>query len=191
MIGGLQLANHADKLLVHIGKALQIGSQISPEYSQVGLTAAVDKDGVINMMLFIVLLYHRLCMLHIIFQQTDLPIFVQHLRRAELHAVHININGTLHTTSAALTHPPPILERVADKQIGRNRSNGIIPVTHLHCVQRDFYHRTVSSIFGHCNPVAHLQHVIGRQLHTGNKPHNRILKHQHQYSGRSAQTGQQ
>ena len=53
MIGGLQLANHADKLLVHIGKALQIGSQISPEYSQVGLTAAVDKDGVINMMLFI------------------------------------------------------------------------------------------------------------------------------------------
>ena len=40
-------------------------------------------------------------------------------------------------------------------------------------------------------PVPYPQHVVSRELHAGYKPQNAVLKYQHQYSRRCAQTGKQ
>ena len=75
-VGLLQLPHHAVQFLVYIGKTFQISGQIGPEHTQIGLTTPVDKDGIVDMMFLIILLYHRFRLLYIIFQQTNLTVFV-------------------------------------------------------------------------------------------------------------------
>ena len=52
----------------------------------------------------------RFRLLYVIFQQTNLTVFVQHLRSTEPDAVHINVYGALDTPSPTLAHAAPVLE---------------------------------------------------------------------------------
>ena len=142
-------------------------------------------------MLLIIFFYHFLRFIYVICQQLYLAIFFQHFGSTKAHACHIDINGTLHPASAGLLHSLPVLKRIADQQVRRNGRNRIIEITHLHGIQRYFYHCTVRTIFRHGDPVAHLQHIVGRKLNTGYKSHDTIFENQHQNSGRRSQSGQQ
>ena len=64
VVGRLQLPHHAGQFLVYIGKTFQISGQIGPEHTQIGLTTPVDKDGIVDMMFLIILLYHRFRLLY-------------------------------------------------------------------------------------------------------------------------------
>ena len=110
VVGRLQLPHHAGQFLIYIGKTFQISGQIGPEPTQIGLTTPIDKDGIVDMMFLIILLYHRFRLLYVIFQQTNLTVFVQHLRSTEPDAVHINVYGALDTPSPTLAHAAPVLE---------------------------------------------------------------------------------
>ena len=142
-------------------------------------------------MFFIILFHHLLGLLHIIGQQLDFLIFSQHFGGTESDTVHIDIDRTFHTPPTGLLHTPPILKRITDQQIGRNGSDGIVPIAHLHCIERHFNHRTVSSVFGHSNPVTYFQHIICRKLDAGHKSHDTVFKHQHQDGSRSTKPGEQ
>ena len=66
--------------------------------------------------------------------------------------------------------------------------DGVVPVAHLDSCQRHVYHLAVGSVlFGH-NPVATVQHVVGRKLHRGYQAQDGVFEHQHQYSSRGAES---
>ena len=112
-------------------------------------------------------------------------------RRAEADAADVDVDAALDAPSATLAHGVPVLERIAHQQVGRQGGHGVVPVAHLDGVERHLRHRAVHAIFGHLDPVAHLQHVVGRELYTAHEAHDGVLEHQHQYGGHRTQTGQQ
>ena len=191
MFGGLKIPYHTSEVLIDIGKTFQVVGQIGTEYSEIGLTSPIDQNRVVYVMFFIILFHHLLGLLHIIGQQLDFLIFSQHFGGTESYTVHIDIDRTLHTPSTGLLHTPPILKRIADQQIGRDGSDGIVPIAHLHRIERHFNHRTVGSVFGHSNPVTYFQHIICRKLNAGHKSHDTVFKHQHQDGSRSTKPGEQ
>ncbi|EJX02930.1 hypothetical protein EVA_08965 [gut metagenome] len=86
-------------------------------------------------------------------------------------------------------HGIPVLKRIAYQGVGWNRRDGIVKVAHFDRRQRHFLHRTVNAQFLNRHPVAHLQHVVHRELNTGNQSQDAVLEYQHQYRGGSTQAG--
>ena len=157
--------------------ALQVTIQICTEDTKIRLATTIHKDGVIDMMFFIILLNHLFRLFNIVCQELYLAILRQHFRRTEPHTVHIDIDRTFDTASATLLHTTPVLERVAYEQVRRNSSDGFVEITNLHCIQWHFYYITVRSILRHSDPVAYFQHIVGRKLHTGNKAHDTVFEY--------------
>lgn len=165
VVGGLEVAHQYRHLIIHRGQVVQIGIEVGAENAQVGLASAVDQYAIIDLLRFIVIFYNLLCLVDVVGQQFDFAVFVQHLRCAEAHAVHVDVDRALHPSAAALLHATSVLERVAHQQVGRNGGDGVVPVAHLHGVECHLYHGSVSTVLRHGNPVAHLQHVVGGELY--------------------------
>ena len=191
VVGGLQVAHQQGHVVAHPGEVVQVGIEVGPEHAQVGLPAAVHQDAVVNLLLRVVRLDDLFRLVDVVGQQLDAAILIQHLRCAEAHAVHVDIHRPLHPSATTLLHAAPVLERVADQQIGGDGGDGIVPVAHLHRIECHLNHRTVGPIFRHGNPVAHLQHVVGRELHARYHAHDGVLEDEHQHGGRGSQSGQQ
>ena len=107
------------------------------------------------------------------------------------HAVHIDIEGTFDPSAARFFHSFPVVEGLGDQGIGGNGGDGFVPVLHLHGIQADIDHIAVGIVFGHGDPVAHIHHFIGRELDTGHKSQDGILKNQQQYCGHGPQSSKQ
>ena len=135
VIGRLKLAHHASHIMIHPRMALQVTIQICTEDTKIRLATTIHKDGVIDMMFFIILLNHLFRLFNIVCQELYLAILRQHFRRTEPHTVHIDIDRTFDTASATLLHTTPVLERVAYEQVRRNSSDGFVEITNLHCIQ--------------------------------------------------------
>ncbi len=88
-------------------------------------------------------------------------------------------------------HAAPVLVAVAHQPPGGNGGDGLVPVLHLHRVQRDVDHEAIGADLGHLYPVAHAQHVVGAQLHAGHEGHDGVLEDQHQHGRGRAQARQQ
>ncbi|MPM79700.1 hypothetical protein SDC9_126739 [bioreactor metagenome] len=143
------------------------------------------------MVRFIVFGYNPFRFINVVSKQMYFTVFIKHFRRAEFNTVHINPDRTLHPSAAGFLHASPVLKRIAHQSIGRNGRNGIIPITNFNRIECHLNHRTVGSIFGHHNPIAHTQHIVGRQLNARHKSHDTILEHQHQDGCRCTQSGKQ
>src|SRR5690606_39760532 len=55
----------------------------------------------------------------------------------EAHRALVQVQRALDPAAAGLAHAAPVLERVADQLLGRDRGDGLVPVLHRHRVQRD------------------------------------------------------
>ena len=135
VIGRLKLTHHTGHIMIYTRMALQVAIQVSTEDTEIRLATTVHKDGVVDMMLFIILLYHLFRLFNVVCQELYLAILCQHFGSTEPYTVHIDIDRTLDAASAALLHTTPVLERVAYKQVRRNGSDGLVKIAHLHRVQ--------------------------------------------------------
>ena len=123
--------------------------------------------------------------------QRDFPVPLDRFGRAKAHAAHVDADRAHDASSAGLFHPPPVLERVAGQHERGDRSDRVVEVLDLHRVQRHFQHRPVHVVLRHADPVARLEHLIGRKHDARYEPEDRVLEDQHQDGGRCAQPGQQ
>ena len=117
--------------MIYTRMALQVAIQVSTEDTEIRLATPVHKDGVIDMMFFIILLYHLFRLFNVVCQKLYLAILCQHFGSTEPNTVHIDIDRTLDAASATT----PVLERVAYEQVRRNGSDGLVKIAHLHRVQ--------------------------------------------------------
>ena len=62
VIGRLKLTHHTGHIMIYTRMTLQVTIQVSTEDAEIRLATTVHKDGVVDMMLFIILLYH--CLLY-------------------------------------------------------------------------------------------------------------------------------
>ena len=108
--------------------------------------------------------------------------------RHDGYGVDVDGQRALDAAAAALAHGPPVLERVAHKGVGRDRSDGLVEVLYLDRRERHLGYVSVGAVFAHGDPVARAEHVVCRELHARNKPEDRILEYEHQYGGRGSQT---
>lgn len=127
----------------------------------------------------------------VVAQQVDFAVAGQHLGGAEAHARHVDVDRAHHTPAPRLLHAAPVLERVAHQQVGRQRDNRVVPVTDFDRRERDLLHAAVGPVFGHGNPVAHLQHVVGRELDARYEAEDAVAENQHDDRRRGAQSREQ
>ena len=169
MRSGLQLTDKHYHLLIHFGMMAQVIIHVLTEDIQVHffLTRFFET-------------FHPRLLLEM----------RQLLFRTETNRVHIDVDGTLHASSANVEHSSPVLERIIYQCIRRNGSNGLVPIAYLHCGQSYFYHIPIGTIFRHGNPIARSKHVIHGKLDTGHQSLDGILKNQHQDSCPSSQSRQ-
>ena len=112
------------------------------------------------------------------------------LCRAAPYGPGIDRYGAFDAPSAAFAHAAPVLERVADQRIGRDRRDRLVEILHLDRRQRDFGHVAVGAVFRHRDPVAGTQHVVGRELHARHQSQDAVAEDEHQDGGRSSESGQ-
>ena len=86
-----------------------------------------------------------------------------------------------------LFHPPPVLERLRDQRLGGDRGDGLVPVLHLDRVQRDLYDVPVRAVRRHLDPISHVDHVVARELHARDEPHDRVAKHEQEHRAHGAE----
>ncbi|MNE31276.1 hypothetical protein D3C80_1248310 [compost metagenome] len=103
-----------------------------------------------------------------------------------MNAGGINTEATLNSPSTRRRHAAPVFKRIRDQRPGGNIADGVIPVAHFDGGQTDIRDRPVCAVFRHFQPVAGLEHIVGRELNTGNKAKNGVFKDQHQHGGHSA-----
>lgn len=164
----LQLAHHQGHPLVDRHLVAQVPLQIGTEYPEVGLVQAVDLAFAgADAMRGVVLLDPLLGLIDIFADDVYVAVSGQHLGRTEFHARHVQVHRTLHAAPARRLHPAPVLERIAHQQVRRQRNDRIVPVLHFHGRERHLDHRTVRTVFGHGDPVPHLEHVVRRELDAG------------------------
>src|SRR5690606_37607216 len=164
--------------------------RIAPEDTDIGHTPAVDQLRRIEVVVLVKLLYLRLSHGHIITYEIitleELPGF----RINEPDRTYVDVNSTLDPPSAAFLHTPPVLKAVGDEEVCGNRGDGFIPVPYFDCVEVNGHHVAVGVEFGHLNPVAYPDHIIGGDLHAGHEPQNSILKDQQDDRGHGAKGAQ-
>ena len=139
----------------------------------------------------IVLLDAAFGIVDIFADQVDTAVFIQHLRRTEPHAGHVDTHRALHAAASRRLHAAPVLERIAHQQVGRQRNDRIVEIADFHRRERHLDHRAVGPVFGNRNPVPHLEHVVGRKLDAGDESQNAVAENQHDDRRRRSQTGQQ
>ena len=185
----LQVPYHAGEFLVDDRKGFQIVIQIGPEQGQIGqpiqtgLSRAV-RPGPGGRFGFFLMFGDEVA------HQRDFPVPLDRFGRAKAHAAHVDADRAHDASSAGLFHPPPVLERVAGQHERGDRSDRVVEVLDLHRVQRHFQHRPVHVVLRHADPVARLEHLIGRKHDARYEPEDRVLEDQHQDGGRCAQPGQ-
>lgn len=109
--------------------------------------------------------------------------------RAEVNGVGVDVDRQLQAASTSLAHTAPVLKRVANEQIRRYGSYGLVEVLHLDGGERHLFYISVGSILVHGYPVARAQHVVGSKLHAGNKAKDGVLEDQHYYGSRGSESG--
>ena len=189
---GLHLPHHQRHAPVHRNLLPQVADQIGAENAQIGLVQAVDPplaraDAVRGVVGFDA----PLRFVDILPDEVDLPVTRQHLRRAEPDARHVDRHRTHHAAAARELHPAPVLERIGGEQVGRQHDDRIVPVADLHGRKRHLLHRAVRPVLRHGDPVADLQHVVGRELDARHESQDAVAEDQHDDGRRSAQPGQQ
>ena len=191
-LGRLQLTHHQRHPCVHGHFVAQITFEIGPEDAEIGLMQAVDPafagfDAVRG----IVLLDAAFGIVDIFADQVDTAVFIQHLRRTEPHAGHVDTHRALHAAASRRLHAAPVLERIAHQQVGRQRNDRIVPVLHFDGRERHLDHRTVRTVFGYGDPVPDLEHVVRRKLDARDEAEDAVAEDQHDDGRRSAQSGEQ
>ncbi|MNL48864.1 hypothetical protein D3C87_1717500 [compost metagenome] len=96
-----------------------------------------------------------------------------------MNAGGINAQAAFNSPSTRCRHPAPVFKRIRDQRPGGNIADGVIPVAHFDGGQTDIRYRAVSAVFWHFQPVSGLEHIVGRELNTGNKAKNGVFKDQH------------
>jgi len=164
---GLERAYHQHQVAAHVGAVAQVIREILPQRLQV--------DDFLR------------CI------GRKIPLFAEPrrlFRRAPVNRAGVDEDRALDASSAAFAHAPPVLERVADQRIGRNRRNRLVEILHLDRRQRHLDYIPVGTVFTHRYPVSRSQHVVGRELNAGDEPQYAVLENQHQHGGRCTQSGQ-
>jgi len=127
----------------------------------------------------------------IVLQQMEIPKPLNLRIIQESNTVHVNINGTFNPTSTRLFHPFPVIKGFRYQRISRNGGNGFVPVLYFDRIKADIDHIPVCIVFGHGDPVAHIDHLVGRKLDTGYKSQYGVFKYQHQDRSHGSQAGHQ
>lgn len=109
----------------------------------------------------------------------------------EMNAGGVDVEAALNAAAAGGRHPAPVFKRVGDQRPGRNGGDGVVPVAYLDRGEADIDHRAVGAVLRHLQPVAKLEHIVGRELDTGHQTKDRIFKYQHQYRGHRAEPANQ
>ena len=128
---------------------------------------------------------------HVVVQQHKRLHVGAFLFAQKTHAVLVQVQRPFDTAATGLTHAAPVLERVADEFFGRDGGDGLVPVLHLHRVQRNVDHVAIGVLLRHLDPVAHPHHVVRADLHTRHQRQQRVLEHQQQHRHHRAQARQQ
>ena len=68
---------------------------------------------------------------------------------------------------------------------------GVIPSTNFNCGKRNLDDHTIDTATWHLNPIAHLEHIVCRELHASKQTQKAILEDEGDDRSRSSQTGQQ
>ena len=77
VIGRLKLTHHTSHIMIYTRMALQVAIQVSTEDAEIRLATTFHKDGVVDMMLFIILLYHLFRLFNVVCQELYLAILCQ------------------------------------------------------------------------------------------------------------------
>src|SRR5690606_25479131 len=175
-----QLPHDVGQVRVDTGMIPGIQFDVFPEKSHIGHIAAIDRHGLIRSGFLIVPVNLSLSFFNIGFQELDLLQLFDLFPLQVADAGNLQFDGPFNPPSARLLHAPPVLERVGDQVIGRNGSNGLVPVLDFYRIQIDFLYEAIGAVFGHLNPVADAHHVVGGYLDAGHKAQDGVLENQHQ-----------
>ncbi len=103
----------------------------------------------------------------VLIQQIEAMQMLTFFATQKVHALLIQKQAALDSPPAAFLHASPVLERIADKTLGRDVAYGLVPVLHLHRMQGNINDIAVYVELRHFHPVAHSDQVVGGDLHTG------------------------
>ena len=104
---------------------------------------------------------------------------------------HVESTERLIRRPAGLGHAAPVLERVGDQSVGRDRGDRLVPVLDLDRGERDLDHVAVGAVLGHLDPVADPNHVVAGELDAGHEAEDRVLEDQQQHRGHRAQAAEE
>ena len=109
----------------------------------------------------------------------------------KMNAGGVDVEAAFDAAAAGGRHAAPVFKRVGDQRPGWNGGDGVVPVAYLDRGEADIDHRAVGAVLRHLQPVAKLEHIVGRELDTGHQTEDRIFKHQHQHRGHRAEPANQ
>ena len=108
-----------------------------------------------------------------------------------MHAVAVDIHRPLDASPARFAHMAPVFKRIGNQRISGQGGDGVVPVLYFHRGEPDIGHAAVGAVFRHFQPVADIEHAVGRKLDAGHQAQNRVFKHQHQHRRHRAQAAEQ
>ena len=154
----LQLSHHHGEVMVQLRVIVEIGLDVGAEDAEVGLLATVHDLASVDVVGLVIFEDVCLFLSDVIFYQSIMFVFLQHLGRAVANGVHVDVDAAGDASSTRLRHASPVGERGRDQRVGRDGSDGVIPVLHLHRSEVDFLHSAVG--LPHHDPVADAEHVV-------------------------------
>ena len=89
--------------------------------------------------------------------------------------MHIDVDGALDSAASGFGHAPPILERLCDKCISRDRRDCFVPISNFHRFESNLKHVAIAGGFGPFNPIATCEHLVSRELNAYDKTKNEIF----------------
>ncbi len=169
----LKLTHHACELAHRNPRVMmQIESRIGSEHTEIGVNRAVDLYVVAHQRSGLALGCIFLHLLDIVLHEGQLLEILKHLGCRGAYRGYVDENRALYLTPSALLHLVPVLKLRRHKRVRRHRNGGIVPVTHLYSRKRYIGYYAVYNSSRNGNPVAHAQHVVGRQLQSRHKAEN-------------------
>src|SRR5690606_10006686 len=186
-----QRAHHAGHVLVDVGTLLQVGESIRAKRTDIGETAQIGHHGAVSAQLRVGLCHAGALFFEVDVQQSQVLQPRDGFVVDEIDALCIQPQAALDTPPARFLHAAPVLEAFADQPVRRYGGESFVPVLHLDGVQRDVDDIAVGTDLRHFDPVADPQHIVGGELHAGDKRKQGVPKYQQQHRRHGAQTGQQ
>ena len=182
----LQLSHHHGEVMVQLRVIVEIGLDVGAEDAEVGLLATVHDLARVDVVGLVVFEDVFFFLGDVVLYQRIMLIFLQHLGRAVANGVHVDVDAAGDASSTRLRHASPVGEGSRNQRVGRDGSDGVIPVLHLHRSEVDFLHSAVG--LSHHDPVADAEHVVDRQLYAAHKAFDRVLEDEQEHGRDGAQS---